>query len=124
MKTAQTVIKEVVVKYLRPLINSFTVFIKECFDDTPSTGWIQEDPESPEAEIHKDPLSGKLFRHYRNGKMYKYLFPVTSKDCPKESLLVIYECVETGRKYARKWNYFFEMVKYEGNQVPRFEEQK
>jgi len=70
-----------------------------------------------------DDMAGKLFKHYRNGKLYRYLFPVVNKDHPKEGLFVVYQDIESGKRYVRCWNQFFSSTKLDGKQVPRFEEQ-
>ena len=74
--------------------------------------------------VTDDPLAGKLFKHYANGNLYRYLFPVMDKNDHKEKLLVIYQDIESGRRYSRSWNAFFSSVKQDGKDVARFEEQE
>ena len=69
-----------------------------------------------------DPHVGKKFKHYANGKLYRYLFSATNNDSLKEDLVVVYENVESGKRYIRKWNNFFSTTLREGKTVARFEE--
>jgi len=71
-----------------------------------------------------DQLSGKQFKHYRNGKLYRYLFSATNNDSIKEELVVVYQNVESGKRCIRKWNNFFSTTLYEGKRVPRFQKQE
>ena len=68
-----------------------------------------------------DPLTNKLFKHYRTQKIYRYLFAATSKD-HNDDLVVVYQDVENNKIYTRKWNNFFGSIGPENNRTPRFEE--
>jgi len=70
----------------------------------------------------EDPLCGKKFKHYKNEKLYKYLFVAKSKS-NNEALVVVYQDIESKLIYTRVWNEFFASVGAEANRVPRFEEQ-
>ncbi len=70
----------------------------------------------------EDPLNNKLFKHYKNQRLYRYLFAATSKDLD-EKLVVVYQDVQNKKRYTRPWNEFFASVGADKNRVPRFEEQ-
>ena len=109
MKTLKEMVSDAVKLYFEPIASIF------------------KSPEPCQCPYYKnehDPLAGKLFKHYNNGKLYRYLFPVTCKDTEKEDLMVVYQDIESGKKYSRKWNYFFSSTKVNGKEVPRFEEQE
>lgn len=87
---------------------------------------ILKKPEICEYSIvaDQDPHVGKQFKHYRNGKLYRYLFSAINNDSIREDLVVVYQNVESGKRYIRKWNNFFSTTLYEGNRVARFQEQE
>lgn len=70
-----------------------------------------------------DQLSGKLFKHYKNEKLYRYMFPA-SPEAERTKLVVVYQDIESEQYYTRPWNDFFSSVKQNGQNVPRFQEQK
>ena len=71
----------------------------------------------------EDPMSGKQFKHYKNEKLYKYLFAATP-EAKRSDLVVVYQDIESKLIYTRPWNDFFASVGAEANRVPRFEEQE
>jgi len=107
MKPLKEISLEAVKEYFKPLIALFKS--AEC------------DCSKPDED---DYMAGKEFKHYRNGKLYRFLFTATHKGQVKEDLMVIYQDIESGRRYARRWNDFFSSTKVDGVEVPRFEEQK
>jgi len=70
-----------------------------------------------------DTLSGTTFKHCRNGKIYRYLFSAMDRSGIKETMVVVYQDVESKKRYTRQWNNFFSSTKVDGKDVPRFEEQ-
>ncbi len=80
--------------------------------------------ECPWAES-EDPLSGTLFKHSIDGKVYKYMFaaiPLPSKK--SADLMVVCQDVDDGSFFTCKWNHFFSTTKVDGETVSRFEEQE
>ncbi len=71
---------------------------------------------------HEDDLSGKLFKHHRNGKIYRYLFAASPEESRSE-LVVVYQDKESKLIYTRPWNAFFGTTGKEDARVARFEEQ-
>lgn len=71
-----------------------------------------------------DPMVGVLFKHYKNGNLYRYLFAAMDKTGIKDELVVVYQDIESDKRYTRKWNNFFSSTKVNGKDVPRFEEQQ
>jgi len=70
-----------------------------------------------------DQLSGKLFKHYKNEKLYRYMFPA-APEAERTKLVVVYQDIESEQYYTRPWNDFFSSVKQNGQSVPRFEAQE
>ena len=60
---------------------------------------------------------GQIWRHYK-GKYYKILVFCRHSETAED--LVVYQRQEDGETYARPRNMFFDVVKWEGEQVPRF----
>ncbi len=74
--------------------------------------------------VSEDPLCGKYFKHYKNKKLYKYLFVAQPKTKVEiNGLVVVYQDIESKMIYTRSWNEFFASVGAEANRVPRFMEQ-
>ncbi len=72
----------------------------------------------------EDPLCGKYFKHYKNEKLYKYLFVARPKTKVEiNGLVVVYQDIESKMIYTRSWNEFFASVGAEADRVPRFMEQ-
>lgn len=107
MRAVKEIALEVFKLYFEPIVRLF----KDKTCDCPK----------PDEE---DYLGGKIFKHYRNGNLYRFLFSATTKGLVKEQLVVVYQDVETNRRYVRSWNNFFSSTKLDGKQVPRFEEQE
>lgn len=70
----------------------------------------------------EDTLCGQCFKHYRNEKIYEYLF-VASPEADRSQLVVVYQDIESKLIYTRPWNDFFSSVGTDVNRVPRFKEQ-
>jgi len=71
---------------------------------------------------NEDDLSGKLFKHHRNGKLYRYLF-AASPESNRSELVVVYQDEKSKLIYTRPWNAFFGTTGKTGERIPRFEEQ-
>lgn len=70
----------------------------------------------------EDPLTNKLFKHYKNKKLYRYLFTATSKEM-HEKLVVVYQDIISEKTYTRPLNEFFDCVGTSNNRIARFKEQ-
>jgi hypothetical protein len=107
MKKLAMMVREVVLDYFHPLTYLFGSKPCDCY-------MVDEE----------DHFGGKVFKHYRNGNLYRFLFSATTKGLVKEQLVVVYQDIESTRRYARSWNDFFSTTKLDGKRVPRFEEQE
>jgi hypothetical protein len=104
-------LKEMSLEAVKEYFKSLTTLFKPTGCDCPK----------PDEDDH---MGGKIFKHYKNGNLYRFLFTATLKGHVKEDLMVIYQDIESGRRHARRWNDFFSSTKVDGVEVPRFEEQK
>lgn len=66
-----------------------------------------------------DQNTGKIFRHYKNNKLYRYLFIAATKD-NRSALVVVYQDIESNLIFTRPLNFFNGSVKG----VARFKEEE
>ena len=61
---------------------------------------------------------GQIWKHYKKDNHYKILVFCRHSETSED--LVVYQRQEDGNTYARPRNMFFDIVEWEGKQVPRF----
>jgi hypothetical protein len=62
----------------------------------------------------------RRFRHYKRGTVYEIVTEAVWE--PTETAVFVYRDVDSGKVWVRPQSDFFEMVEFEGRDVPRFSE--